>query len=87
MDTYEAWEMPRGNIVVAIREGDRKHADVVMECITMEEAQHEAGLRNTESWLAERPESAPQMVWGDDWEGRLLAILDRPYELELRAAA
>ena len=87
-DVFEAWQLPRGNIVVRIEDGDRKHPEVVTECFTFAEAELEAAARNTDAWLAERPETAvPAMVWGDDWEGRLLAILDKPLELEFAAAA
>jgi hypothetical protein len=84
---FEAWQLPRGNIVVRIEDGDRKHAEVVTECFTFAEAEVEAAARNTDAWLAEKPGGAEAMVWGDDWEGRLLAILDKPLELELLAAA
>lgn len=86
-DVYEAWQMPRGNIVVKITDGDRHGAQVVGECITIEEAQRDASDLNTAAWLAEKPVDAPSMEWGGDWESRLLAILDKPYEAELLVAA
>jgi hypothetical protein len=86
-DVYEAWQLPRGNIVVKITDGDRVHAQVVCEEVTIEEARVEACRWNTQSWLADRPADAPVMEWGNDWEARLLAILDKPYEAELLVAA
>lgn len=87
MTEHEAWQMPRGIIVVAIHDGDRAQAEVLQECITIEEAQQEAARLNGEQWLASRPADVPVMEWRDDWTERLLTILDKPYELELRAAA
>lgn len=84
---HEAWSLPRGEIIVAITDGNRPGAEVVAECITREEAEQRAAELNTESWLADRPADAAVMEWGDDWTERLLAILDKPYELELQAAA
>lgn len=54
---------------------------------TRESADEEALRLNTEVWQEARPADAPSMDWGDDWTERLLAILDKPYELELQAAA
>jgi hypothetical protein len=84
---HEAWAMPRANIVVRIVDGDRAHAEVLHECITIEEAETQAAELNAREWLAARPADVPVMEWRDDWTERLLAILDKPYELELQAAA
>jgi hypothetical protein len=84
---HEAWAMPKANIVVAIHDGDRVHAEVLQECITLEEAEREAATLNAREWLASKPADVPVMEWQDDWTERLLAILDKPYELELQAAA
>lgn len=86
-DVYEAWQLPRGNLVVKIVDNDRAHAEVVQECITIEEAETQAAELNAREWLAARPADVPVMEWRDDWTERLLAILDKPYELELQAAA
>jgi hypothetical protein len=87
MTIYESWQMPRGILVVAIHDNDRAHAEVFAECITIEEAETQAAELNAREWLAARPADVPVMEWHDDWTERLLAILDKPYELELQAAA
>ena len=56
-------------------------------CDTEAAANLEAARLNGEAWLAMRPVGVAVMVWGDDWEGRLMAILDRPWLEKMRAAA
>jgi hypothetical protein len=78
METYEAVEFPRGNLVVRITDGDRLGAVVVDSCESMEVACRQAERLNVEVWLASKPAGVPSMVWRDDWEARLIAILDKP---------
>jgi hypothetical protein len=56
---------------------------------TQQSASEEALRLNTVAWQESKPADAPVLEWGDDIEGRLMAILDRPYlfEREYRAAA
>lgn len=84
---YEAVEFPRGNLVIRITDGDRANPEVVEAYATLGMAQEVAADMNGAEWLAARPADVPVMEWRDDWTERLLAILDKPYELELRAAA
>ena len=71
------------------------HVWVVIDNHSKEEAagpfvsEQEADRAILELWRQDKPGSleSPAMVWGDDWEGRLLAILDKPYELEFQEAA
>jgi hypothetical protein len=89
-DVYEAWELPRGNIVVCIHDKDRSHPEVVDDrSVNIAQARQLAAELNTGAWLADKPLDAPSMEWGDDWERRLLGILDRmhgPEEIWLQAA-
>jgi len=78
METYEAVEFPKGNLVVRITDGDRLGAEVVDSCESMDDAHRRAAELNGEAWLASKPAGVPSMVWRDDWEARLIAILDKP---------
>lgn len=76
---YEAANMPHGNVVVKITDGDRRNMEVVDACETLELAVSRAERLNVEVWEAARPAGAPRMVWGQDWQGRLFRIIDRPW--------
>lgn len=86
---YEAWELPRGNIVVAITDGDRADPRVISEEITIQAAQMEASRLNTLQWLADKP--GDTVTWDVDAEcARLDGILDRmlgPEQIGLPEAA
>ena len=79
MERYEAAEMPRGNLVVKITDGDRQNMEVVDTFPTLELAERCANELNLDAWLAERPQDLPPMTWGDDWEVRLMQIIEKPY--------
>lgn len=76
---YEAWELPRGNVVVLITDNDRAHAEVVSDCHpTINDAQLAADQRNLGVWLALKPGDSPADNWDEDVEtAALLDILDR----------
>jgi hypothetical protein len=79
--TFQAFRMNRVWVVI----NNDTHEQVGGPFISAYEAERFL----VELWREARPVSSlsEPMVWGDDWEGRLLAILDKPYESELLAAA
>jgi hypothetical protein len=83
--TFQAFRMNRAHVVI----DNRSKLPVGGPFDTMDGAQAEADRLNLELWRNSRPVSllSEPMVWGDDWEGRLLEILNKSYGLEIAAAA
>jgi hypothetical protein len=82
-DHYEAVQLPRGNVVISF-----PSRDLVGAFDSMEEAEAFARFKNR--WLESEPAPGDSvnepMEWGDDWEARLMAIIDKPDVVEGLAA-
>ena len=83
-DRYQAFLCNHAWVVI----DNQEKLPVGSDFKTQQGADNEAARLNMEAWRDSRPASSltEPMVWGDDWEGRLLAILDKPRELERLAA-